>query len=57
MATASHERASHTLTLPFTPSKLAPLLRPVNAFLSAESAGGVVLLVAAVAALVWANSP
>jgi NhaA family Na+:H+ antiporter len=38
-------------------SKLEPLLRPVHAFLSAESAGGILLMAAAVAALVWANSP
>src|SRR5688572_30153143 len=38
-------------------SRLGPLLQPVHAFLAAESAGGIVLLVFAVAALVWANSP
>ena len=38
-------------------SALAPLLRPVQAFLAAESAGGIVLIAAAVAALAWANSP
>src|SRR5687767_13974979 len=38
-------------------SPLAPLLQPVQAFLAAESAGGIVLLVFAVAALSWANSP
>ena len=42
---------------PFRPSRLAPVLRPLHAFLQAESAGGVLLLAAAVAALVWANSP
>jgi NhaA family Na+:H+ antiporter len=42
---------------PWKRSRLEPLLRPVNAFLSAESAGGVLLLVAAVVALIWANSP
>jgi NhaA family Na+:H+ antiporter len=49
---------SHTqsVSIPLRPSKLEPLLRPVHAFLSAESAGGIVLMVAAVAALVWANS-
>jgi len=40
-----------------TPSRLTPLLRPIHAFLSVESAGGIVLMIAAVAALVWANSP
>ncbi|HEX8914023.1 MAG TPA: Na+/H+ antiporter NhaA [Humisphaera sp.] len=44
-------------TLPAKPSALAPLLRPLQAFLAAESAGGIVLIVAAVAALAWANSP
>ena len=43
--------------IPLKPSRLAPLLYPVNAFLSTESSGGIVLLVAAVAALGWANSP
>ncbi len=38
-------------------SKLEPLLRPVHAFLSAESTGGLLLMAAAVTALVWANSP
>jgi NhaA family Na+:H+ antiporter len=49
---------SHTqsVSIPLRQSKLEPLLRPVHAFLSAESAGGIVLMVAAVAALVWANS-
>ena len=31
--------------------------RPLRAFLAAEASGGIVLLVAALAALVWANSP
>ena len=43
--------------VPAARSPLAPLLQPVHAFLAAESAGGIVLLVSAVAALVWANSP
>ena len=42
---------------PFKPSRLAPVLQPVDAFLAAESAGGVVLMLSALAALVWANSP
>ena len=42
---------------PIAASRLAPLLRPVAAFLSAKSAGGIVLMAAAVLALVWANSP
>lgn len=46
-----------TESVPLTPSRLAPLLRPINAFLSAESAGGFLLLAATIAALVWANSP
>ena len=32
-------------------------VRPVQAFIRTETAGGVVLLVAAIIALVWANSP
>jgi Na+:H+ antiporter, NhaA family len=44
-------------TLPLKPSRLAPLMRPVEAFLSAESAGGIILITAAVIALAWANSP
>src|SRR6478672_5646117 len=46
-----------TPSLPAVRSKLEPLLRPLHAFLSAESAGGIVLMAAAVAALAWANSP
>jgi NhaA family Na+:H+ antiporter len=33
------------------------VLRPLQAFLQTEQAGGILLLAAAVAALVWANSP
>jgi NhaA family Na+:H+ antiporter len=47
----------HAPSVPATPSRLQPLLSPIQAFLSAESAGGILLLVAAVAALIWANSP
>jgi NhaA family Na+:H+ antiporter len=36
---------------------LARVARPIARFLSIEAAGGVVLVVAAVVALVWANSP
>ncbi|MDB5297604.1 MAG: Na+/H+ antiporter NhaA [Phycisphaerales bacterium] len=46
-----------TVPLPHAPSRLEPLVRPVVAFLSAESAGGILLLAAAVLALAWANSP
>jgi NhaA family Na+:H+ antiporter len=42
---------------PFRPSRLTPLLKPLQAFLSAESAGGIVLLAATAVALLWANSP
>jgi NhaA family Na+:H+ antiporter len=50
------------MTLPAAPSpiarsKLAPLLRPLNAFLAAESAGGFLLMAATLVALIWANSP
>lgn len=43
--------------VPVRRSSLAFLLRPAQAFLSAESSGGIVLLIAAIAALVWSNSP
>ncbi|HZC98664.1 MAG TPA: Na+/H+ antiporter NhaA [Actinomycetes bacterium] len=33
------------------------VLRPLQAFLEAEEAGGILLLLAAVTALIWANSP
>ncbi len=33
------------------------MLQPIHAFLSAESAGGLVLMISAVLALIWANSP
>src|SRR4051812_40120683 len=46
-----------THTAPIQRSKLAPLLRPVDAMLSAQSSGGILLMVSAVIALVWANSP
>jgi NhaA family Na+:H+ antiporter len=39
------------------PSRLAPILRPVNAFLHAESGGGLALMAATLVALAWANSP
>lgn len=42
---------------PVRPSRLAPLLNPLQTFLSAESAGGIVLMVCATVALAWANSP
>jgi NhaA family Na+:H+ antiporter len=42
--------------MPIRRSRLAPILRPVNAFLQAESTGGVLLMLAALAALIWANS-
>ncbi len=48
---------THDATTPVRSSRLAPLLQPVEAFLSAESAGGIVLLAGALAALLWANSP
>ena len=38
-------------------SKLEPILRPIHAFLSAESTGGLLLMAGAFTALVWANSP
>ena len=42
---------------PILPSRIEPLLRPIAAFLSAESAGGIVLIAFTVAALIWRNSP
>jgi NhaA family Na+:H+ antiporter len=42
---------------PLKPSRLAPLLEPLHAFLAAESASGVLLIASALAALAWANSP
>src|SRR5688500_6518395 len=47
----------HETKPPVKPSRLAPLLEPVHAFLKAESAGGLVLMACALIALVWANSP
>jgi NhaA family Na+:H+ antiporter len=40
-----------------TPAPAARAIRPLRDFLATESAGGVVLVGAAVLALVWANSP
>lgn len=39
------------------PTPIERILRPFHEFMHTESSGGIVLLVAAVAALVWANSP
>lgn len=47
----------HAVEMPVGRSRLAPVLQPLEAFLAAESAGGVLLLAAAVVALAWANSP
>lgn len=44
-------------SLPLAESRLAPILRPIHAFLSAETAGSVMLVVGTVTALIWANSP
>ena len=46
-----------SIPLPVARSHLEPVLRPIAAFLSAESAGGIILMVSAVVALAWANSP
>jgi NhaA family Na+:H+ antiporter len=48
---------SKRTNVPLAPSRLAPILEPIHAFLAAESAGGILMLAAAVVALVWANSP
>lgn len=39
------------------PSPVERILRPFHEFMHTESSGGIVLLVAALVALVWANSP
>jgi NhaA family Na+:H+ antiporter len=44
-------------SIPLRRSRLAPVLKPIHEFLAAESAGGVILILAAVTALAWANSP
>jgi NhaA family Na+:H+ antiporter len=46
-----------SVLLHLKPSKLQPLLQPLHAFLSAETAGGILLLAATLVALAWANSP
>lgn len=40
-----------------TPQAIRVLVRPLQEFLQTETAGGVVLLAAAIAALVWINAP
>ena len=40
-----------------TPRGIRPLLRPIQEFLATEAAGGILLLAATVAALLWANLP
>jgi NhaA family Na+:H+ antiporter len=42
---------------PLRPSRLEPIVRPIQAFLSAETAGGIMLIVSSCVALAWANSP
>ena len=37
--------------------KIAPIARPFAKFAQVEAAGGIVLIIATVAALIWANSP
>src|SRR5687767_3993805 len=44
-------------TVPAKPSALTPLLRPLYAFLAEKYAGGILLMAAAIAAMIWANSP
>lgn len=44
-------------SIPLRRSRLAPLLHPIHAFLAAESAGGIILIISALTALAWANSP
>ena len=43
--------------LPLVPALLRVIARPVQAFFRLEASGGIVLLLAAAAALIWANSP
>ncbi len=45
------------MTSPMGPVADARVLRPLRDFLHAEAAGGIVLVAATVAALIWANSP
>jgi NhaA family Na+:H+ antiporter len=49
--------AEHPRPLPPDPVPSARLPRPIREFLETEAAGGIALLVAAVAAIVWVNSP
>jgi Na+:H+ antiporter, NhaA family len=42
---------------PVTKRRRTTLIRPLVDFLSAEAAGGVVVVLAAIAAMMWANSP
>jgi NhaA family Na+:H+ antiporter len=50
MAFSSHELATRR-------ARIEQFVRPVQAFTHTEAASGIVLLLAAVAALIWANSP
>jgi NhaA family Na+:H+ antiporter len=45
----------HTVTT--SPSRLRVLLSPLEQFLATESASGIILIAAALAAFIWANSP
>lgn len=45
------------MATPTRPTSSNPLLRPFQEFIRLEAAGGILLLVCAVIALIWANSP
>ena len=49
--------AKNVLILDLPPRPIERILSPFHRFMHAESSGGIVLLLAAVVALVWANSP
>ena len=45
------------MTLPANPPRSVRVLRPIQAFLEVEAAGGIVLILAATVAVSWASSP
>src|SRR3989304_879793 len=50
-------RPEGTMSARLRPRQASLLLRPFHAFFALEAAGGIVLLVCAAVAMVWANGP
>lgn len=53
----SHFPRLHDPRLGLRRQRMEQFVRPIQSFMATETAGGIVLLIAAIVALVWANSP